>query len=347
MQKALLRVFTLIVSASLAITAHASGTPSSTSKSKQTKASSSSKSQTASKNKKTKTAEKSKKSKTSVKKEAVAKARSEVAVTRVVATESTLDNPGLRSANALIMNALNGQIMYEKNADRPTPIASITKVMTAMVVLDAKLPLNELLTINDDDIDYLKNTTSRLAVGTELTRGEMLLLALMSSENRAASALGRHYPGGRAAFLQKMNEKALQLGMTHTRFLDSNGLNPGNVSTPRDLALMVKAAARYPEIQQFSTSSEYILTSNLSGRELTFRNTNPLVKSEDWEISLTKTGYISEAGRCLVMQAMINGAPVVMVLMDSDGKQSRIGDAQRVKKWLELFNQQAVVHRAG
>ncbi|MBE9609670.1 D-alanyl-D-alanine endopeptidase [Chitinilyticum piscinae] len=276
--------------------------------------------------------------KTSVKQQAVANARREVSVTPVVAAASTIDSPGLRSANALVLNALTGQVMYEKNADRATPIASITKVMTAMVVLDANLPLNELLTINEDDIDTLKNTTSRLSVGTQLTRGEMLLLALMSSENRAASALGRYYPGGKAVFIQKMNEKALQLGMTHSRFLDSNGLNPGNVSTPRDLALMVKAAARYPAIQQFSTSSEYVLTSNLSGREMAFRNTNPLVKSEDWEITLTKTGYISEAGRCLVMQTTINGAPVVMVLMDSDGKQSRIGDAQRVKKWLETFH---------
>ncbi|WP_028455083.1 D-alanyl-D-alanine endopeptidase [Chitinilyticum litopenaei] len=348
MRKILLRTFALALSACLALNAHAaSSSEKAGSKAKTVKKQTTAKQVSNKKSSAGKKVTITSRNKTSIKKQAVAKARRDVDVARVAAPVSTLDNPGLQSANALIINASNGQILFEKNADKATPIASITKLMTAMVVLDARLPLNELLTISQEDVDTLKHTTSRLQVGTELTRGEMLLLALMSSENRAASALGRHYPGGRAMFLQRMNEKAFQLGMTHTRFVDSSGLNPGNVSTPRDLALMVKAAARYPEIQQFSTSSEYILTSNVSGHEMAFRNTNPLVKSEDWEINLTKTGYISEAGRCLVMQTMINGMPVVMVLMDSDGKFTRVGDAQRVRRWLEQYSPPLQAHRAG
>ncbi len=262
---------------------------------------------------------------------AIAHARNGVQLERVSARPSTLLHPGVQSSAALVINQLTGEVIYEKNADELTPIASITKLMTAMVVLDARLPLHELISISRDDIDTLKGTSSRLSPGLTLTRGEMLLLALMSSENRAASALARHYPGGRHAFVQAMNAKAASLGMRRSRFQDSTGLSPENVSTPRELALMVQAARAYPEIHQFSTASEYIL----NNRGLTFRNTNPLVKSDDWEIGLSKTGYISEAGRCLVMQARISDTPVVMVLMDSNGKYTRIGDAQRVRRWLE------------
>lgn len=266
---------------------------------------------------------------------AIASARRDVRIAHTSARATTLAHPGVQSSAALVVNQLTGEVIYEKNADELTPIASITKLMTAMVVLDAKLPLNELISISQEDIDTLKGTTSRLAPGITLTRGEMLLLALMSSENRAASALSRYYPGGHEAFLHAMNAKAASLGMYRSRFFDSTGLNPDNVSTPRELALMVSAARSYPEIHQFSTTSEYILTSNLRGRTLAFHNTNPLVKNDDWQISLSKTGYISEAGRCLVMQARISDTPVVMVLMDSNGKYTRIGDAQRVRKWLE------------
>jgi D-alanyl-D-alanine endopeptidase (penicillin-binding protein 7) len=266
---------------------------------------------------------------------AIANARKDVSVSRALAMPTTLDNPGVQSVGVLVLNEQNGEIMYEKNADTLTPIASITKLMTAMVTLDAQLPLNELLTISQADVDTLKNTSSRLTVGTTLTRGELLLLALMASENRAAAALARTFPAGQAVFIRKMNEKAQSLGMRNSRFYDSTGLTPNNISTPRELALMVKAAHRYPEIHDFTTSSEYSFVSNQSGRNLAFHNTNPLVKEVDWNIGVSKTGFINEAGRCLVMQATINGTPVVIVLLDSNGKYTRIGDAQRVRKWIE------------
>ncbi|UXY14424.1 D-alanyl-D-alanine endopeptidase [Chitiniphilus purpureus] len=270
----------------------------------------------------------------SLSREATARARTGVKVARAMAPTIT-EHPGVQSAGVLVLNERSGEVVYEKSADDVAPIASITKLMTAMVVLDAGLPMNEILTIGPEDVDLLKNTSSRLNVGTALTRAEMLLLALMSSENRAASALSRHYPGGQPAFLKRMNEKARELGMGQSRFFDATGLSPANVSTPRELARMVKAARHYPEIQHFSTASEYAFVSNISGRELQFRNTNPLVREGDWTIGLSKTGYTNEAGRCLVMQATINGSPIVMVLLDSNGKYTRIGDANRVRKWLE------------
>ncbi|SMC23150.1 D-alanyl-D-alanine endopeptidase (penicillin-binding protein 7) [Andreprevotia lacus DSM 23236] len=266
---------------------------------------------------------------------AIANARHSVHVAKASTLPSTLDNPGVQSSGVLVLNETSGEVIYEKNADNVTPIASITKLMTAMVTLDAHLPMNQLITIEDDDTDTLKGTSSRLTVGTTLTRAEVLLLALMSSENRAAAALSRTYPGGRELFIRKMNEKAGQLGMRNTRFYDSTGLTPNNVSTPRDLALMVKAAHTYAEIHHFTTSSEYTFISSATGRELTFRNTNPLVKDDDWQIGVSKTGFINEAGRCLVMQATIDDTPVVMILLDSNGKYTRIGDATRVRKWLE------------
>lgn len=277
--------------------------------------------------------------KKSIEQQAIAGARSGVRVDRVNANPINLSSPGVQSSGVLVLNEQNGEVMYERNADNIVPIASITKLMTAMVVLDAKLPLNELISITQADVDSLKNTSSRLTVGTTLTRGEMLLLALMSSENRAASALSHAYPGGREAFTRKMNEKAQQLGMQNSRFFDPTGLTPSNVSTPRELSLMVKAAQRYPEIHQFSTSSEYQFVSNVTGHLMSFRNTNPLVKDADWQIGVSKTGFINEAGRCIVMQATINNMPVVMVLMDSNGKYTRIGDAQRVRRWIEETRQ--------
>lgn len=287
---------------------------------------------------------------------AIANARKDVRVARVIASPHreakpaqpilvSADNPGLQSSSALVINQQTGEVIYEKNADSVTPIASVSKLMTAMVVLDAQLPLNELISISEEDVDTLKGTGSRLVPGTTLTRGEMLLLALMSSENRAASALSRHYPGGKEAFVRAMNNKAASLGMRHSRFFDPTGLTPNNVSTPRELALMVKAARNYPEIQQFSTSTEYSLNTS-KGRTLVFHNTNPLVRDENWDISLSKTGFINEAGHCLVMQTQINDVPVVMVLMDSVGKLTRVGDAQRVRKWMES-NQASKLLRAG
>lgn len=241
----------------------------------------------------------------------------------------------LASTKALVINQLTGEVVYAKNTDAATPIASVTKLMTAMVMLDAHLPLDELLYITDEDVDYLKHTRSRLAVGTMLTRGELLQLALMASENRAASALARHYPGGASAFIQEMNHKAQTLGMSATRFVDATGLDSGNVSTAEDLVKMVNAAYFYPEIRQVSTLPSQEIT--LYGRQnpLNFVNTNALVRNTQWEIGLSKTGFINEAGRCLVMQAEISGQPMIIVLLDSAGKMTRIGDANRIRKWIE------------
>lgn len=241
----------------------------------------------------------------------------------------------LASAKALVINQQTGEIVYAKNTNIPTPIASVTKLMTAMVMLDAHLPLDELISIGDEDVDYLKGTGSRLKVGTVLTRGELLQLALIASENRAASALGRHYPGGKQAFIQAMNYKAQLLGMQSTRFVDSTGLDSGNLSTAEDLVKMVNAAYHYPEIRQVSTLPSQEIT--LYGRQnpLSFVNTNALVRGGNWTIGLSKTGFINEAGRCLVMQAEISGQPMIIVLLDSAGKMTRIGDANRIRKWVE------------
>ncbi|WP_341643631.1 D-alanyl-D-alanine endopeptidase [Thauera sp. SDU_THAU2] len=241
--------------------------------------------------------------------------------------------PQLGSSAFYIVNPTNGEVLLERNAAAVVPIASITKLMTAMVVLDAGQNLSESIAITNADIDTLKGTGSRLAIGTTLTREEMLHLALMSSENRAASALARHYPGGERAFVEAMNVKARLLGLWNTRFHDSTGLNPANVSSPRDLAKMVSASASYPLIREFSTSAERYV--DVRGRLTRFGNTNGLVKSPEWSISVSKTGYISEAGRCLVMQTWLHDQPVVMVLMDSSGLYTRTADAKRVRKWLE------------
>lgn len=239
----------------------------------------------------------------------------------------------LYSASALVIDQSNGQPLVEKQPDVVVPIASISKLMTAMVVLDAKLDLQEVIAIGDDDVDGLKGTRSRLPVGTTMTREAAMLLALMSSENRAAHALGRHYPGGLSAFVQAMNKKAHALGMYNSRFEEPTGLSSNNVSTAHDLARMVAAAARYPEIRQYSTTAEARV--DLNGRIRDFHNTNALVRSDNWEIGVSKTGYISEAGRCLVMQARVADRPVVIVLLDSVGKMTRVGDAQRIKRWME------------
>jgi serine-type D-Ala-D-Ala endopeptidase (penicillin-binding protein 7) len=250
---------------------------------------------------------------------------------------ATLRRLKLRSAAALVVELDEGQLLYAKNTDAVMPIASITKLMTAMVVLDANLPLEEPISIEPADIDTLKGTRSRLKVGMTLTRRELLKLALMASENRAASALARSSAGGLPAFVQAMNRKAPDLGMHDTRFLDATGLNPGNVSTAQDLAMMVNAGYQYPLIREFTTSTSHRIA--LNGRRhqrvVAFRNSNGLVRGGHWDIGLSKTGYISEAGRCLVMQATIAARPVIIVLLDSWGKLSRIGDANRIKRWVE------------
>jgi serine-type D-Ala-D-Ala endopeptidase (penicillin-binding protein 7) len=243
----------------------------------------------------------------------------------------------LRSAAALVLELGDGQLLYAKNTDAVMPIASITKLMTAIVVLDSGLPLDEPINIEPADVDTLKGTRSRLKVGMILSRYELLKLALMASENRAAAALARSFPGGLRAFVPGMNQKARDLGMQDTRFLDATGLNPGNVSTAQDLAIMVNAGYQYPLIREFTTSDSHRIALNGQRyhRVVAFRNSNGLVRSRQWDIGLSKTGYISEAGRCLVMQATIAAKPVIIVLLDSWGKLSRVGDANRIKRWVE------------
>lgn len=252
-----------------------------------------------------------------------------------------IDN--IKSAAVAVIDQSTGDVLYEKNSSAVVPIASITKLMTAMVSLDVQPSLTETLTIDDADVDTIKGTHSRLSIGTQLNREEMLRLALMSSENRAASALSRHYPGGRDAFVDAMNAKARMLGLTETRFADPTGLTPENVSSARDLVKLVNAAHQYPLIREFSTSEEYQVA--VRGRPQTFRNTNALVRNDGWNIGLSKTGYISEAGKCLVMQAWLDNKPTIIVLLDSWGKLTRIGDAQRIKRWIEsLAGSRATFH---
>jgi D-alanyl-D-alanine endopeptidase (penicillin-binding protein 7) len=239
----------------------------------------------------------------------------------------------VQSGAALVVEQGGGDTLYEKKANIVMPIASITKVMTAMVVIDAVPDLQETITISSEDIDTLRGSRSRLAVGAVVTRETALLLALMSSENRAANALARHYPGGMDEFLAAMNRKAQMLGMKDTHFEDPTGLTSNNVSTAHDLAKMVSAAHGYPLIREFSTTAS--AKAEVSGRQLAFNNTNRLVGSAAWEIGLSKTGYINEAGKCLVMQARVAEKPVLIVLLDSTGKLTRIGDANRIKRWME------------
>ena len=241
----------------------------------------------------------------------------------------------LLSANALIVSSGDGVQIYSKNAEIVTPIASITKLMTAMVVLDAKQALHEPLTVDIADLDMLKGSHSRLRLGVELPRSEMLRLALMSSENRAASALCRYYPGGNDACVQAMNAKAVALGMSNSHFSDPTGLSSDNMSTARDLVKMVRAASEYPQIREFSTTPGALVDVPLGGHTLAFQNTNALVRGGTWDIQLQKTGFIREAGRCLVMMANVASKPVVIVLLDSFGKLTRIGDANRIRHWLE------------
>jgi D-alanyl-D-alanine endopeptidase (penicillin-binding protein 7) len=251
-----------------------------------------------------------------------------------------IDPSGLRlaSSSAIVVDAQTGETIYAKNSTQAKPIASITKLMTAMVVLDAKPSLQEVISISSEDIDHLKHTTSRLPIGTKMTRYEMLRLALMSSENRASSALSRHYPGGKPAFIAAMNAKARQLGMSKTRFQDATGLTPANISTAEDLVKMVKASSQYDLIRQFTTTSGREVALRPHSAPLQFNNSNALVRSDSakWDIKVSKTGYINEAGRCLVMMANVGKRPAVMVFLESNGKLSPVGDANRVKGWMEV-----------
>ena len=253
------------------------------------------------------------------------------------AANVTLDASKLKlgSANALVLDANAGQPIYAKDADTVTPIASVTKLMTAMVVLDAAQSLDEPIAVGIGDVDLLKGSHSRLRLGAELPRREMLRLALMASENRAASSLGRNYPGGTDACVEAMNRKAQLLGMSRTRFADPTGLSSDNVSTASDLALMVKAAAGYELIRDATTTASHYVEVQPLGTVLGFSNTNSLVRAGQWDIQVSKTGFIREAGKCLVMLANIASRPVIIVLLDSYGRLTRVADAVRVKYWLE------------
>ena len=239
----------------------------------------------------------------------------------------------LRSAAAIIQDQETGEILYGKNASTVTPIASITKLMTAMVVLDAGLDLNETITISGEDMDSLRGTHSRLKPGASLSRDELLRVALMASENRAAAALGRTYPGGIDAFKRAMNHKAQMLGMNGSRFDDATGLSSANVSSADDLVKLVRAAHQYDLIRSYTTMTGHEVS--VAGRPLAYRNTNRLVANGSWNIGLSKTGFTNDAGRCLVLQAKLAERKVIIVLLDSWGKLSRIGDANRVRAWLE------------
>ena len=242
-------------------------------------------------------------------------------------------SPNLRSASALVINA-DGNVIYGKDIDTVRSIASITKLMTAMVVLDSDLDLNEKITVTKADRDLVQLTGSRLEYGASLSRREMILLAIMSSENRAATALGRNWPGGMTQFVAQMNKKAAQLGMSNSHFADPAGLNVENMSTARDLAKMVNAAEGYALIHKASTTTRIEVRPYKGRGPLVYGNTNRLLKNKTWDIALSKTGYINEAGRCLVMQANIEGEQVSIVLLNSFGKLTPFGDSNRLRKWM-------------
>jgi D-alanyl-D-alanine endopeptidase (penicillin-binding protein 7) len=246
---------------------------------------------------------------------------------------STARAPGIHAAHALVYDEVEGRIVYERDADRQVPIASITKLMTAMVVLDARLDPAETIVIQEDDKSAVKPARSRFAVGSAASRGDVLRLALMASDNRAALSLARTYPGGTGAAVAAMNAKAASLGLSSTRFADPSGLDPGNVSTARDLVMVVRAALKYPAIQEATTTREFAL--HTSRGIVRFGNTDGLLRRHDWHIQLSKTGYINEAGRCLVLHAQIAGRAMTLVFLGAQGKYSAIADAVRVRQWLE------------
>ena len=245
-------------------------------------------------------------------------------------------NLSLYSNVALVLDENSGAVLYGKNMDTVHPIASLTKLMTAIVILDSGLPLDATIRVENDDIDMERGSRSKMRIGEVLARRDMLRLALMSSENRAATALARTFPGGRDAFVATMNRRAGKIGMTATWFVDSSGLSSKNVSTARDLTKLVATAARYELIRDYSTTPQVSLKRLDSGTQVNYVNTNLLLRRDnDWDINISKTGYLNEAGYCLVLQALIDGRVVNIVLLDSYGRYSRVGDANRIKKWIE------------
>ena len=245
----------------------------------------------------------------------------------------TLNDPALRSSAALVLDLTNSSVLYARHSDVALPIASITKLMTALVVMEAGQSLDEMLAVSGDDRSLGKGSASRLSPGTTLSRGELMHLALMASENRAAHALGRNYPGGVEACVIAMNAKARELGMTSAHFVEPTGLSDENVASPEDLAKLVMAAAKVAAIRDYSTDSDFSV--RIGRHMVRFRNTDSLVSKPDWNIVVQKTGYIHEAGRCLVMQTVIEARPVVIVLLNSFGTRTRVADARRVRRWVE------------
>jgi len=243
------------------------------------------------------------------------------------------DEPGVKSGSALVLDEQSAEVLYARESDIPVPIASISKLMTALVVLDAQQPADEIIKITEDDMDYEKYTRSRLKVGSKLTRDDLLHLALMSSENRAAHALARSYPGGQVDCVKAMNVKAKELGMIHTHFVEPTGLSSDNVASPEDLSKLVVEASKNKVISEYSTDEYHTL--KVGRQNLTFHNTDLLVKNSDWNIIVQKTGYIAEAGKCLVLKTVIAGRSIVIVLLDSVGKYTRVADARRIRKWME------------
>jgi len=273
---------------------------------------------------------------------AVAKRKTAPVATSAVAKPSfgqlaglqrTPDDLNLKSSVALVIDQETHEVLFSKNDQAVLPIASLTKLMTGLVVSEANLPMDEMITITQQDVDTEKGSRSRLRVGTELSRGELMHLALMSSENRAAHALGRTYPGGLQVFTQLMNYKAKLLGMKDSRYVEPTGLSSNNMSSARDLAKLVDAAHQHSMLRELTTSTGYQVS--VGKQTLQYNNTNRLVKNPSWDIGLQKTGYISEAGRCLVMQTKVAGRQLIMIFLDSAGKLSRLGDAERVRKWIE------------
>ena len=248
-------------------------------------------------------------------------------------TRPSLNDPALRSSAALVLDLTNSSVLYSRHSDVAAPIASITKLMTALVVMEAGQPLDEMLAVTVDDRSFGKGSSSRLSPGAQLSRGDLMHLALMASENRAAHALGRNYPGGVAACVVAMNAKAHQLGMTTAHFVEPTGLSDETVASPEDLSKLVIAAAKVAEIREYSTDSDF--TVQVGRHMVRYRNTDSLVSKADWNIIVQKTGYIHEAGRCLVMQTVIEDRPVVIVLLNSFGKRTRVADARRVRRWVE------------
>ncbi len=241
---------------------------------------------------------------------------------------------GLKSSSVVVYDPSTGEVLLERMPNVVRPIASLTKLMTAMVVIDANLPQDEVLTVTNHDVDRLRHSRSKLPVGTKLTRHEMLLLALAASENRAASALAHSYPGGASAFIKAMNNKASALGLKNTHFVDSTGLHDENVSTATDLVKLIIAAHSYSQIKEMSTNGTDHVVDKRLNRKIEFRNTNALVRDKEWDVNLSKTGYIISAGYCLVMHTIINDRPLAVILLNSQGKYSKFGDANRIKQWL-------------